>query len=284
MKSDHLQPKRYTNSKRLVVLDIDNTLINSIHDYPESEVLHQADIEAINACLRRSISVILASARPPRAMKKYWSLLGLETLSIAYNGGIVWDFTTDKAKKGWHLSKKDASTILKKAKQMQNLLVWVESQDQLFTEQLNGEALATSIRRGERQPTVVTDLLSQVRSPINKIIFHGEDHLCLTDQLGEEGYSVTVHINPKMVEVRPRGVNKGQALRWLCKYLNIPMERVTCIGDGMDDISLFENSGLAIAMGNAPHLVKESANKITKPVSEQGVSFALEEYVLKTFS
>lgn len=276
-------PIRLKSKIQLVVLDIDNTLVNSTWGTC-FETLHQTDIETIKACLNRGINIVLASARPPRSMRKYWSELNLPTLAIAYNGGVIWDFKKGEAKTGWYLSNQEARNILKRAKLVKNLFTWVESQDTLHTETSSGEALAISVKRGGKQPTIHGNLIKEMKGPINKIVFHGENYLHLTDALSKEGYSITVYDHPRMAEVRSNNVNKGQALTWLCRYLSIPTDRVASIGDGVDDISLFANSGLGIAMENAPYPVRIAANKVTKDVSKQGVSYALERFILNNFS
>src|SRR6202030_4485107 len=45
--------------------------------------------------------------------------------------------------------------------------------------------------------------------------------------------------------------NKGVALSELAKLLGIPETEIAVIGDGGNDIAMFERSGLSIAMGNA---------------------------------
>ena len=48
-----------------------------------------------------------------------------------------------------------------------------------------------------------------------------------------------------------RNASEGAALAALAARLNIPKEQIACIGDGENDLSMFEAAGLRIAMGNA---------------------------------
>ena len=45
--------------------------------------------------------------------------------------------------------------------------------------------------------------------------------------------------------------NKGVALSEIARLLMVPLPEIAVIGDGCNDIAMFERSGLSIAMGNA---------------------------------
>ena len=74
--------------------------------------------------------------------------------------------------------------------------------------------------------------------------------------------------------------NKGVALSELAKLLGIPESEIAVIGDGGNDIAMFERSGLSIAMGNAAPQVQGAADFVTDPNSQDGFAKAIERYVL----
>ena len=59
----------------------------------------------------------------------------------------------------------------------------------------------------------------------------------------------------------------------------MPRNRVITIGDGRNDISMFEwaneGGGLSFAMGQGPEEVKKAASMITASVEENGVAKVL---------
>lgn len=80
------------------------------------------------------------------------------------------------------------------------------------------------------------------------------------------------------LDIAPNGVNKGTAIERVRSILDIPMERVLVVGDGHNDIEMFEwasQGGRAIAMGQAPDVVKEAATEVTGSVLEDGLVAAL---------
>lgn len=70
--------------------------------------------------------------------------------------------------------------------------------------------------------------------------------------------------------------NKGIAVKKLLEILNIKKEEAIAIGDDNNDLSMFEQVGYKVAMGNAIDIVKEKADEITLSNDEDGVAVFLE--------
>ena len=77
-------------------------------------------------------------------------------------------------------------------------------------------------------------------------------------------------------EVYSREASKGNALAALEAYLGIAQEETACIGDGENDLSMFESAGLKIAMGNAVKELKERADYVTDSNRRDGAAKAIE--------
>jgi Cof subfamily protein (haloacid dehalogenase superfamily) len=74
--------------------------------------------------------------------------------------------------------------------------------------------------------------------------------------------------------------NKGVALSELAKLLAIPAAQIAVIGDGGNDVAMFERSGLSIAMGNADPDVQRAADFVTDRNDQDGFAKAIEWFVL----
>lgn len=70
-----------------------------------------------------------------------------------------------------------------------------------------------------------------------------------------------VYKSRTMTEYVCRGVNKGAAVKKLCKIIGIDKEEVISFGDGENDLELFEESGLSFAVAGASPKVKRAAEK-----------------------
>jgi hydroxymethylpyrimidine pyrophosphatase-like HAD family hydrolase len=81
------------------------------------------------------------------------------------------------------------------------------------------------------------------------------------------------------LDISPKGVTKASALEEQRARLGIENGQVLVMGDGRNDIQLFEwaksSGGIAFAMGQAPEEVKMAASYVTSSVTEDGVALVL---------
>ena len=79
----------------------------------------------------------------------------------------------------------------------------------------------------------------------------------------------------------PSGINKGTALSILCDILNIESENVCVFGDNFNDIEMINFAGTSIVPENGENDVKKLATHITKTNDEEGISYAINNIILK---
>lgn len=84
---------------------------------------------------------------------------------------------------------------------------------------------------------------------------------------------------PDWVDVTPGGVSKATALETVRRELGIPKSRTLAIGDSENDIAMLSWAERGVAMGNAPALVRFSANYATKPIEDDGAALILNSLV-----
>ena len=80
------------------------------------------------------------------------------------------------------------------------------------------------------------------------------------------------------LEINPKGINKGEAMKWLCEYLNVNIKDTMAIGDGYNDIPLIEYSGFGCAVNGANEELKKKADYICQKDFTEG---AVEEVITK---
>lgn len=68
---------------------------------------------------------------------------------------------------------------------------------------------------------------------------------------------------------------KGRALKILSEHIQISLKHVIAIGDQENDISMIENAGVGVSMGDGDEALKKSADFITKTFHEEGFSEAI---------
>lgn len=82
------------------------------------------------------------------------------------------------------------------------------------------------------------------------------------------------------MEITHPEATKGNGLRRLCRMLDIPMAAVMAMGDSGNDITMLEQAGLGVAMGNAPDFVRQAADVCVDRYDEDGAAKAIEQYAL----
>lgn len=85
--------------------------------------------------------------------------------------------------------------------------------------------------------------------------------------------------SPNYLEIFPKGMNKGKALRLICEKEDLKKEETIAFGDQELDIPMLEEAGAAVAMGNAIDELKGKADFVTKTNNEAGIAYALNYYL-----
>jgi hydroxymethylpyrimidine pyrophosphatase-like HAD family hydrolase len=78
-----------------------------------------------------------------------------------------------------------------------------------------------------------------------------------------------------------KSCSKATGLRALAQRLDISMDQVMAIGDGINDREMIEAAGWGVAMEHAPNAVKAVADAVTGNNSEDGAAQAIEHYALR---
>lgn len=84
--------------------------------------------------------------------------------------------------------------------------------------------------------------------------------------------------NEANIELYSKKASKGNAIKKVQSFYDIPLSNVICFGDGHNDVSMFEVVPNSVAMDNAPQEVKEYAKFQTKANTENGVAHFLHQY------
>lgn len=269
----------------LVAIDVDGTLVNS----------HSKISDEIPPLLReaqaRGIGVTLVSGRPKLTLKPILAELGLTLPYISSGGAYIIDPAKGTIIDQHTLGHEIVAVIVGLARTAQVAIITQEP-ERLYFEgdpailEMVASASKIDLTQLDNKPVEirrVADIL-QVCSEPNKITLCG-DPTILADieaQVRERRLPVyPTYSAPTYLEMTSAGINKGSALKQLAAYLHIPVERILVIGDSLNDTSMFEIAGMAVAMGNAPEEVKAAAKLIAPSNDENGVVWVLRELVLK---
>ena len=88
--------------------------------------------------------------------------------------------------------------------------------------------------------------------------------------------------NYEYLEFMPAGINKGNSIKWMCEYLNIPLENTIAVGDAENDITMIKAAAIGAVMKNASDDIKQYGNYITeKDNNEGGVAEVIKKFMLE---
>ena len=85
---------------------------------------------------------------------------------------------------------------------------------------------------------------------------------------------------PYYLDITHPDANKGTVVTTLSRLLSVPVNEIATIGDMPNDVLMFRNSGLGIAMGNASPDVQAQADMVTDSYADEGFAKAIERFVL----
>lgn len=73
---------------------------------------------------------------------------------------------------------------------------------------------------------------------------------------------------------------KGNAVRILAKYYNVPLEEVMTVGDSTNDVDLLVGPWHGVAVGDGKEELKKVADEITVPFKDKPIKVLIEKYCL----
>jgi len=85
------------------------------------------------------------------------------------------------------------------------------------------------------------------------------------------------------LKVLSEQANKGLATKRLLSMLGVEAHKAACVGDGANDVTMFKECGLSIAMGNGERVLKQVADHVVSDIDKDGFAEAV-EYILSAKS
>jgi Cof subfamily protein (haloacid dehalogenase superfamily) len=260
----------------LVLADVDGTLVTA------DKVLTPRARAAVKALHTAGIAFAITSGRPPRGMAMLIDPLALQTPIAGFNGGIFVE--PDMTIMEEHVL---APSVARRALEFilrNGLDVWVYSGKDWLVRDLNAPHVAREQWTVKFAPTV-TDNFDEVLGNAVKIVGVSDDHDLVArcekdaqDALGTRASAA--RSQPYYLDITHPDANKGTVVATLSKFLSVPTGEIATIGDMPNDVLMFRNSGLSIAMGNASRDVQAQADLVTASCEDEGFAKAMERFVL----
>lgn len=264
----------------LIVSDFDGTLITTKQAVPKrvkaaiDRYVASGGIFAV--CTGRMLASILPQVRA----------LGLKGLVAAYQGTVIADIESGALIRNGGFSVDDACEICKVLEARgeainayaDNLMyTTLPSDDKLLNiyEEITGihaRHVGGAMTDFVKENGLYCQKIVSVVMPDRKLPLYQY----LLSAIGDK-YEVTYSASV-LVEVSPKGDDKGEALRFLAAHYNIPIENTVAIGDNLNDLPMILAAGTGVAVENAVEEFKSHADDVCPSCDEGGVADVIEKY------
>lgn len=264
----------------LVIFDLDGTLLDPDREAPIRPIV----VEAVQRLLSRGVAATLATGRT-------WEYAGHRAREL----GIKYPMVTGQ---GASLVESDSGKIIREitlpteiARRVSQRAPHDDQVMSLYFRDPRGK-LHITVNRMDEEPAYYHHLLgpeTEVISDFGPFLEEGwqllkfvaftrslEDVAAWQEWVGPQAHMGRTHSH--LIEGTAAGINKGAGVRALLELVKVPARQVLAIGDQENDISMFREVGLPVAMGHAPDNVKALAQWVAPSFEEDGVAAAIDHF------
>lgn len=251
--------------KRLLFLDLDGTLLN------DAKQITHGNKEALERTLQRGHGVIIATGRPLKSALALARRLELDQpgcYTIAYNGAKVYDWSKQETIFSRTHEIPPVLRVFEKANKMGEHIQTYDSEDVLVEPRGDDEAVRRYCQMVGMTFRVIEDVRKDLKeNPVKCLAINYEKKdglLQMQDWIRENMPEMDCFFScEQFLEIVPKGMNKGEAVKMLCNLLDVEIENAVAVGDAANDLAMLKAAGIGVAMCNGSNEVKAAADYIT---------------------
>ena len=261
---------------RLLLSDVDGTLVTM-----KKELTPRA-IAAVHALHADGIHFAVTSGRPPRGMEMLIEPLALRTPISAFNGGLVVEPDMEVVAERVVPEELVAPTVA--LLESFDLSIWLYQGADWFVRDRDGPHVAHESSTVQFAPTLVASF-DGITTGVAKIVGVSDDHDAVAEAAEATRETFGHHVAASRsqdyyLDVTHPDANKGGVVKYLSAKYGIPQEEIATIGDMPNDVLMFAQSGLSIAMGQSGREVHRAARHITTSNDDEGFANAVDRFIL----
>ena len=270
-------------SYRLVVLDLDGTLLDSQLRIREETLAELARVRA------QGVGVMIATGRHHVTAYPYWHQLGLELPAICCNGAYLYDFSGRRPLYGDPLSRAEARALLALVRQ-HRIYSTIYVDEAVVYEGLGHFSprmleWAASLPENLRPRMVCTDSFETVldaEPTVWKFFSTGDDVAAM--RAFARDIEQTIGLSCEWsgechLDIAHAGNSKGDRLAQWIALQGIAAEQVIAFGDHHNDRRMLRLAGLGVAMADSLAEVQADADWVTGSNDGDGIASALRRFV-----
>ncbi len=282
---EHLELRALGQKIKMVVSDLDQTLLNS------DATLSAENLAAIRAAEAKGIFVTICSGRIFTMLEVYARALDIQGPVITTNGAAIVDGQSGKLLSKHTIPHNVAIRILDFARErdydysaLTGQVCYFSSNSQRIKRferyneiaELGGlQTMRLETFDGRSYTDIDHDILKMLLYQIPE-----EELVAVTaflDSLPEISYTSS---DEGLLDIMAAGTNKGTAVAEVRQLLGLEKDQVCVFGDYINDLAMFDEAGLTVAMANAHEELRNRALYVTDTNDRAGVARAIEALLL----
>ncbi|MDD4571070.1 MAG: Cof-type HAD-IIB family hydrolase [Clostridia bacterium] len=263
---------------KLVASDLDGTLLDDSYQVPQ-------DVKnTVKAMVNKGVAIAIATGRMHRSAINAAKQLKTDVPIISYNGAMIKRAFSGEVLRHVTMPEDKAKIIVDLA-MAKDLPIHVYINDELFV-----PAMTPLTEWYQKAATVKAIVYPDLNEAIDnfgsptKIVIASEPEILEKFRLeakvwvGNSLYITKSH--RQLLEFLAADAGKGEGVAMIANSLGISKEEILCIGDNLNDLSLFDAGAVKIAMGNAAEELKAAATWVTCNREDGGWCAAMKKFVL----
>lgn len=269
------------NKIRLAGVDLDGTLLKN------DKTMSEETVCAIQAAAERGIYIVPITGRPLSGIPDCVRKLNEIRYVITTNGAQITDIRAGKSIYSAPVPSREAVSLMELAEE--NNMQYEAFADgvgyveaplmQGYMDKFKNTPVGEYIISSRRVVESIKVLFEKENKCADEIFVSVKNKAELEKMLKKLRSNRNIQLcilDNRFIEITKKGTDKGEALRILCRHLNIPIENTIAFGDGDNDIPFIKAAGVSVAVANANDRIKQAADMIALSNEENGVAKILE--------
>lgn len=264
-------------SYKMLVLDIDDTLLNSNHE------MSSVTKEKLMRFQEDGFILVLATGRPTKsAVEKAEELLlnQYKSYAVSFNGAVVTNMESGEELFSQRMELKEQKSLVQYIHDT-GLALIAYGDNEVYLSKENDYSHIEGELTG-LETIYDSEYANNLEKEDLKFIAVGDPEIVAkhNDELkGKFGQATNAATSKNyFLEFMHKDVSKGLSLQRLCDHMGVDISEVVAVGDGNNDAPMIEIAGVGVAMGNASDYLKSIADDITGTNDEDGIVQVIDKY------
>ncbi len=264
-------------SKIVIMSDMDGTLLNS------EKKITVKDRMAIEKFISLGGKFTVSTGRTMEAFEQYRSLLELKIPVVLYNGGVIYDYDSEKIMYAEYLPDDARAVTEELADAMQEAGGEVLKIDKTYVFRNNYyQKVHTTLCGISPEYTELSEIAD---GKWLKVLFamSPDDIPKMEEIIKEKNYSTVDFVKSSgiFIEMLPHNISKGSALDVYRTLDGMQDMTFVAIGDFDNDIEMIQSADLGVCPANAEESVKRKADIVLSENCDNGAVAELIEYIIE---